>query len=70
MDPGLSLREETKKARNANRNKRPRDTLCFMVETWARHNTTETVVGGWRLAVGGGWWLATVGDWQFLGGCP
>ena len=32
------------------------DALCFMAKTWARHNTTETVLkNGWRLvAVGGG----------------
>ena len=40
------------------------DALCFVVRTWARHKTMETVlnngwqltVEGWRLAVGGGWW--------------
>ena len=32
------------------------DALCFMVKTWARHKTTETVLNnGWRLAVGGSW---------------
>ena len=48
------------------------DALCFMVETWATHNTTATVltngwrlgaVGGRRLVVGGGPWglsLSTV----------
>ena len=36
------------------------DALCFMVKTWARHKTTETVMNnGWRLvAVGGGRRLA------------
>ena len=62
---------------NANRNERSRgDALCFMVKTWARHKTTETVlnngwrlaVGGWRLAVGG--WRLTVGGWWSLGACP
>ena len=47
------------------------DALCFMVKTWARHKTTETVLNsGWRLAavgsrrlaVGGGWRLAAVGS--------
>ena len=42
-----------------------RDALCFLVKTWARHKTTETImnsgrrlaaVGGWRLAAVSGWW--------------
>ena len=29
------------------------DALCFMVKTWARHNTTEALLNnGWRLVVG------------------
>ena len=55
-----------------------RDALCFVVKTWARHKTTETVlsngwrlpaVGGrWRLAVGGGWQLAVGGWWRLAVG--
>ena len=41
-----------------------RDALCFMVKTWARHNTTEAVLNnGGRLAAVGSWWLAVVGGW-------
>ena len=49
------------------------DALCFMVKTWARHKTTETVLkNGWRLAAVGGWRLAAVGGWWLvvIGGCP
>ena len=36
--------------------------LCFMVKTWARHNTTEAVLNsGWRLMAVGGWRLVAVG---------
>ena len=36
--------------------------LCFMVNTYAKPNTTEKVLNnGWRLAVGG-WRLAVLGD--------
>ena len=53
------------------------DALCFIVKTWARYKTTQTVlnngwrlaaVGGWRrlAAVGGGWWLAAVGSWRLV----
>ena len=53
--------------------------LCFMVETWTRHRTTEAllniswrwlaVVGSCRLAVGG-WWRLAVGGarWSAVGG--
>ena len=60
------------RVRNTNRN----GTLGFMVKTWARHKTRETVldnlwrlvaVGGWRLAVGG-WWRLAVGGWQLAVG--
>ena len=35
-----------------------RNALCFMVKTWARRNTTETVLkNGWRLVAVGGWRL-------------
>ena len=45
------------------------DALSFMVKTWAKRKTTETVVNnGWRLVavggcqlvVGGGWWQLAV----------
>ena len=37
------------------------DALCFIVKTWARHKTTETVLNnGWRLAAVGGGWRALV----------
>ena len=48
------------------------DTPCFMVKTWARHETTDAVlnngwrlaaVGVWRLVDGGGWRLAVGGGW-------
>ena len=43
------------------------DALCFMVETWARHKTTETVLkNGWRLAAVGGLRLAFGGGWQLV----
>ena len=46
------------------------DALCFMVKTWARHKTTETVLNNvWQLAVSGSW-LVAVGSWWSLGGCP
>ena len=49
-----------------------RDALCFMVKTWARHNTTETVLnndGDRRRLAGGGWRLVAVGWWQLaIGG--
>ena len=42
------------------------DALCFMVKTWARYKTTETVLNNvWRLVVVGGWWLV-VGGWRRL----
>ena len=46
-----------------------------MVKTWARHNTTETVLhNGWRPVVVGsswrladsGWWELAVGSWQLV----
>ena len=46
--------------------------LCFMVDTWARHNTTEAVLNsGWRLAVSGGCRLAVGGGCRLAvgGGC-
>ena len=44
------------------------DALCFMVKTWARHKTTETVLNnGWRLAVGGWWSLEAVLNKKSLG---
>ena len=57
------------------------DARCFMVKTWARHSTTETVlnsgwrwaaVGGWRLVVGSGWRLAAGLWWRLAaeGGWP
>ena len=33
------------------------DALCFMVKTWARHKTTETVLNN-------RWWLAALGGWR------
>ena len=37
------------------------DAICFVVKTWARHITTETVLNnGGRLVVGGGWRLMAV----------
>ena len=51
------------------------DAFFFMVKTWARHKTPETVlengwrlaaVGGWRLAVVGGGWRLAVSDWWRL----
>ena len=48
------------------------DALCFMVKTWARHKTTETVLaaggGWWRLSVGGSWRLAVGGSWRLAVG--
>ena len=46
------------------------DALCFMVKTWARRKTTETVLNnGWRLRAAGGWWrLAVGGGWQLVVG--
>ena len=42
------------------------EALCFMVKTWARHMTTETLLNnGWQLEVGGGWRL-TVGGWRLV----
>ena len=36
-----------------------------MVQTWARRQTTDTVLNnGWRLAVGGWWQLAVGGSWR------
>ena len=35
----------------------PGDALCFVVRTWARHKTTETVLNSC-------WWLAAVGGWR------
>ena len=57
---------------NANRSDRSRGALCFLVKTWARHKTTETILSnGWRLTAVGSWWLV-VGGWQLvvLGGGP
>ena len=48
------LKSQKKNLRHANRNERSRDALCFTVETWERHKTTETVLNN-------GWLLATVG---------
>ena len=46
------------------------DALCFMVKTWARHKTTETVLNnGWQLAVGGGWRLVAVGGTWWVAVC-
>ena len=44
------------------------DALCFMVKTWARHKTTETVLNnGGRLAVGGPWGLSLIKkNWGFF----
>ena len=45
------------------------DALCFVVKTWARHNTTETGLNnGWRLAAvgGGGWWRLAAGGWRLV----
>ena len=44
------------------------DALCFMVNKWARHKTTETVLNnGWRLVAVGGWWrLVAVGGWWLV----
>jgi len=44
------------------------DALCFMVKTWARHKTTETVLNnGGRLAVGGPWGLSLIkNNWGFF----
>ena len=41
----------------------PGDALCFMVETWARQEATETVLNnGWRLVAVGRWWRLAVGS--------
>ena len=44
------------------------DALCFMVKTWARHKTTETILNnGGRLAVGGPWGLSLIKkNWGFF----
>ena len=43
------------------------DALCFVVKTWGRHTTTETLLNnGWRLAAVGGWWRLAVGAWWVL----
>ena len=46
------------RVRNADRNGRGHgDALCFMVKTWARHKTTNSMLNnGWRLVAVGGWW--------------
>ena len=45
------------------------DALCFVVKTWARHKTTETVLNScwWLAAVVGGWWCLAVGGWWSVG---
>ena len=71
-EAGLSLRGK-KRVCNAHGNERSRGTLRFMVKTWARHKTTETVLNNvWRLAVSSWWRLAVGGGWHLvvLGGCP
>ena len=61
------LKRGGKGVRNANRNERSRDALCFMVEIWARHKNHRNSIEHW-LAVGGGWRLA-VGGWRRLAVC-
>ena len=74
---GAVLNGKKKRVCNANRNLRG-DALWFMVQTWARHRSTEAllnngwrlarlVVGGWWLLVIGGWWRLAVGGWWSLG---
>ena len=52
------------------------EALCFMVKTWATHNTTETVLNnGWQLVAVGSWRqlvavgvrrLVAVGGWRLV----
>ena len=68
-------KRKRKRVRNANRNECSRGRY-FMVKTWPRRRTTQTLsnngwqlvaVGSWwRLAVGGGWRLVAVGSWWRL----
>ena len=55
---------------NANKTEVSWGPLCFMLKTWARHNTSETVFSNqnndWRLVVVGGWRLAVAGGRQRL----
>ena len=69
---GGEVKREKRRPRNADRNERSRDALCFMVKTWGTHKTTETALSnGWQLAVGSGCrlvvgslWMLVVGGWQ------